>query len=137
MKNYTIFIDLWQMQCCGIPFGTGSRVRWIVERADHESYVSKTTDIDIDLYYEEHTCYEPDRFFILEGTVREVSVLYEKMMPAPEKPRYMIPTEGITVRVSHSSEYKDPLDGRKSYGYIVSAENCTLRPAEEREVTFC
>lgn len=134
MDTCMVLYSIWEMECCGIEFGVDDNVKWVVVR--DFSLVSEIKE-DIDYVYSAHEQYEENKFYILEGKVRDIRILYEKYVPSIENPRLLVPTDSKMISANHSSEYEDELDGMRSSAYIVKMEDYTIRPAKAGEVAYC
>lgn len=75
MSKCKLFCKSWQMECCGTPFKPGDAVEWFVCDSyyiDPEIKLGK-----IDYYYEGHSS-DWQTLSVLQGTIKEIKLLYTK-----------------------------------------------------------
>ena len=73
MEGITVWIDAWQMQCCGRAFNVGSQVEWDVIPWTFE--VLTDTPIEfINYYYDNHSSSD---ILKLKGIVTEIYCVYQ------------------------------------------------------------
>ena len=84
MKNIWIWVEEWQMKCCGDPFKVGDEVTWTAEewRCD----MPKIPGVEeIDYNYENHG---DDDVHTICGTVRRIFAVYQTYKLNPADNRY-------------------------------------------------
>ena len=74
-----IWIDDWQMQCCGDPFNVYDAITWTVVAWDTE-VPNFITQGHIDYYYENHT----DDFIEITATVEKIQCIYQVFQYDPK-----------------------------------------------------
>ena len=94
-----IFIEAWQMQCCGDPFKVGDSVEWNVVN-NNDGY-----------YYERHGGTAPDKLIAVTGTVSNILAVYRRDN-----------AEEFTVEVSAADGWEKEIDGAKFDYYIVTLD---------------
>jgi hypothetical protein len=129
----TIWVDDWQIQCCGENFTPGDVVSWHLLEVDPEDYadlVGSERAAEIDFCEEHHGRegeHAPTRLQVL--TITEVHCRYEVPSGSTSNVRHPVPgtTELVPVREA---------DGRAATrlhvdftGYLVTAERTELSRA--------
>jgi hypothetical protein len=123
----TVWVDEWQMQCCGAPFAVDSDVTWTVtdavEREWLEIVIDAKTAKTIDFVQDHHEVMGGEETE-LSGRVRAVSVSSCSYAPSPDEKRAIVPVPGTGVLRA-----VDRADGRASdtkdqrfNGYVVELE---------------
>lgn len=133
MDKCAVFYESWQMECCGDPFQVGGRVKWLVFPC-----TTLNTPVDmgqVDFCYEAH---DPDwrRLSVLEGTVEQIQILYERHTPSAENPRLLLPVDGRLFPAELAEGFEEPVDGMQVSGYLVLLRGCSVRPAEAADGNY-
>lgn len=126
LETCKVMYDNWEMQCCGKPFHTGSRVTWMCSKiADGciPNYQGK-----VDYHYQGHYC---DEFVtIVKGVVKSITVRYHTYT---KKDNCRIPDKEKSVLVKSVDGWKEYEDGEwEAYDYIVELKNVTIQDAGYR-----
>lgn len=114
--NTKVFYDLWQMECCGIPFKIGDNVFWLVT-------VNENSSIKIDgleYFYDAHD--DDVELFVLKGIVKKIDIYYEKFELVNKDGRNMYVPVYDTFKLvnTDSSVIKEEKIGElKASGYVV------------------
>ncbi|MET9558827.1 DUF6578 domain-containing protein [Streptomyces tauricus] len=129
----TIWVDDWQIQCCGESFTPGDVVSWHLLEVDPQDYadlVGSDCAADIDFCEEHHGRegeHAPTRLRVL--TITEVHCRYEVPPGSTSNVRHPIPGTTEVVPVQEA-------DGRAATrphvdftGYLVTAERTELSRA--------
>ena len=127
-----VFYCFWEMECCGEPFSPGTRITWPVIK---DPKLITLADIRADYMHDSHNA-DWQSLMILEGTVESIEVLYESYIPSSGHPRVMLPYENERVNTEIADGSEEEKGELKPSGYIVIIRDFTVRPAEEREITF-
>ena len=131
-----IFYDLWEMECCGIPFKIGEGVDWLVRNIDG---IKDTIEVDnLDYIYDAYND-DWENIYKLKGIVKTINIYYEKFEIKVVEGRNMlvpIPKTSKIVNTNSSDNYEEEMDGLKASAYVVELEDVTIRPATEKEVTY-
>lgn len=121
-----VFYDLWQMECCGIPFKNGDSVTWFVS-ANEDSKIK----IDgLKYFYDAHND-DIEDIFILKGIIKDIDIYYEKYELVNRDGRNIyVPVDNTFKLVkTNSSLVKDENKGEfKASGYIVKLSNVNVTP---------
>jgi hypothetical protein len=129
-----VWMDSWQMECCGDPFAIGSTVRWTVHTPTdpHFEWFSAVLGAEaahrIDGVEEHHGDYE-DEMQCVEGTVRSIEAVFCRFAPTdpPQSDGAWGPVDGSGVRVPlfSASRTEQELDGLSFVGYVVALDAVT------------
>ena len=110
------------MQCCGVPFKIGDKVKWTVCKEHLED--------GVDYAYEHHgQAVEP---FMLTGRVSEIKARYYrgKLGPSRNNPdvqiTYMIPAK--TFNVTEADGWDKDIEDMSFGGYMVTLHDCVIEP---------
>ena len=122
----TIWVDDWQIQCCGQSFTPGDVVSWQLLEVDPEDYadlVGRDRAAEIDFCEEHHGRGDdpaPTRLRVL--TVTEVHCRYEVPPGSTSNARHPVPgtTEWVPVRQADGRALKR--QHVEFTGYLVTAE---------------
>lgn len=114
--NTKVFYDLWQMECCGIPFKVGDSVSWLVTINENTSF-----KIDgVEYFYDAHD--DDVELFILKGIVKDINIFYEKFELVNRDGRNMyVPVDGTSLLVNTDSSLieEENREKLKASGYVV------------------
>ncbi|MFD0474010.1 DUF6578 domain-containing protein [Nonomuraea thailandensis] len=110
--RWNVWVDDWQMQCCGEPFHVGSTVSWTLTPADRDwltQVLGEETAATIDWGEEHHSDPSPGRRQV-EARVTGIAAVHARMEPFPARthitrstgcfPRGPPPTGGIRMPVT-------------------------------------
>ena len=132
MKKCTIYIDGWQIQCCGDRFKVGEFVKWRVENYNKriEQYEAAG---EFDYYYENHPM-NSDGYFTFTGIVVGIDIIFARFVPDPSQGEKVLicsdtfiqPTKEAAIWIKDEREYKFD-------GYIVHFEDYQIYPEEKDE----
>ncbi|OIJ63619.1 DUF6578 domain-containing protein [Streptomyces mangrovisoli] len=130
----TIWVDDWQMQCCGKTFRQGDAVSWTLLEVDPEDYADVVGDeraAGIDFREEHHGQDEghaPTRLQVL--AISEVHCRYAT--PAGSSTNVLAPVPGsaVLVSVEQGNGWAKAQPGVSFAGYLVTA-----RPAPDMPET--
>ncbi|MFJ4712497.1 DUF6578 domain-containing protein [Streptomyces sp. NPDC088785] len=135
--TWTIWVDDWQMQCCGEPFAPGDVVAWHLLEVDPEDYADvlggdRAAAID---FREEHHGHEtgptPTRLRVL--TVTEVHCRYEVPGGSTSNVRHAVPGTTELVPVRAADGWAPARPGVDFTGYLVVTEHPPAeRPPQTR-----
>ncbi|MFC9845154.1 DUF6578 domain-containing protein [Streptomyces sp. NPDC060223] len=129
----TIWVDDWQIQCCGENFTPGDVVSWHLLEVDPEDYadlVGSERAAEIDFCEEHHGGegeHAPTRLRVL--TITEVHCRYEVPLGSTSNVRHPVPgtTELVGVREGDGRAANRP--HVEFTGYLVTAERTELSRA--------
>lgn len=121
-----MWVDAWQMQCCGDPFAVGETVSWKLSPADHEwldAVVGTTLSQSVQWKEQRHDL--SDGVPETAATVREIQLVRCRYAPTAGDPRTLYPVqESAELTPVDSADGLETDNGGASFvGYLV-----TLRP---------
>lgn len=120
----TLWVDAWQMQCCGEPFRLGSQVAWTVGEADPdwlEAVLGAETSPGVD-GAEEHHGGIPEDTEPTTGLVTCISAVHCRYAPRPGgDPRTLcpVPGSGVLADVDSADGWVADRGDECFVGYVV------------------
>ena len=129
MDTVTVWIDDWQIQCCGDPFKVGDTVRWtaVPWKSPLSDDVYEGT---IDYYYENHAG-KDDRVFEITGTVTAITALYAMMAADSVKPKWKVPVSWQSTAVDEADGDNDDVDDLTFQAYVVHLDKAMVQVLEK------
>lgn len=122
----TVWIDSWQMQCCGKPFRLGSHVSWTLGAADPERIEdmlgAHAQHVDA---AEEHHGGVPADAMPTRGTVTRIAAVHCHYAPRPgggSRTAYPVPGSGVLTDVDSADGWTPDHDNERFVGYLVQLE---------------
>jgi len=131
-KKCTVYIEAWQIQCCGYHFKIGESIKWRLEHYGKVMEFYEDAGI-IDYYYENHPL-NTSGYYVLLGTVASIDILYTKLIPDRSRG-----TNCVMRSDSYSKPVKEAFIWEKNErkfsfdGYIVHFDDYQIRPEEKAE----
>lgn len=125
-----VWVDEWQMKCCGDPFTVGSTVHWSAVPANMEDYASVLGAAgapNIDFHEEHHS--DVDGAQTVNGRVLSIRAVFHRFTPIPDSnPRHLFPVEGSAqfTPVTRATGWEDAVSGLDFAGYLVEVESADL-----------
>jgi hypothetical protein len=82
-KTCTVYVEDWQMQCCGTPFKIGDSISWtVIEYSDSIGY--RDQHCKSDFYYENHSsAQQSEQLYNLTATVVSIKACYYTVEYSP------------------------------------------------------
>ena len=120
----TLWVDAWQVQCCGEPFRLGSPVAWTVREADPdwlEAVLGAKAASGVD-GAEEHHGGLPEHTEPVRGVVTRISAVHCRYAPRPGgDPRalYPVPDSGVLTDVESADGRVADRGQERFAGYLV------------------
>jgi hypothetical protein len=118
----TVWVDAWQMQCCGSNFGVGSRVSWTLADADTDWLTTVLgDDVTVDAA-EEHHGGVPDGAPLTAATVTAIAAVHCQYSPKPDRDeRTLAPvrSSAVLTPVTSADGWTPDRDGLHFAGYLV------------------
>jgi hypothetical protein len=119
-----VWVDGWQMQCCGEPFRLGTRVTWTLS-ADDSAWIKEMLGADtprmIDAA-EEHHGGIPENTAPTQGTVTRIEAVhfrYESRPGSDPRNHYPVPGSGTLTDLDSADGWTADRGGEQFSGYIV------------------
>ncbi len=119
----TLWVDAWQVQCCGEPFRLGSPVAWTVREADPdwlEAVLGAKAASGVD-GAEEHHGGLPEHTEPVRGVVTRIWAVHCRYAPRPGDPRalYPVPGSGVLTDVDSADGRVADRGEERFVGYVV------------------
>ncbi|MFF4288848.1 DUF6578 domain-containing protein [Streptomyces sp. NPDC001633] len=125
--NTTVWMDSWQMECCGEPFALGSEVSWAVVAPDREwltKVLSAGTAATVD-GVEEHHGGRPEQPAPVRGTVTGISAVHCRFAPLPGEPghtRHPVPGSSTLTPLSSAPRWHADRGDLRFVGFLVELD---------------
>lgn len=140
MDTCVVFYESWQMECCGIAFKIGDKVKWHVYKCNSFDFLDIETKIDkVDYFYDAHFS-EDTEHYVLEGRVESIYIMYEKYVSLQDNPHLyqkyfkpndnsdiLVPISGILIESDRVEGFENPIDDMKLSGYLVNVVDYSIR----------
>jgi hypothetical protein len=124
--HLVVWVDGWQLQCCGPPAQVGHDVTWTLSDKPDREWLATTLGeplADRITHAEDHHGGLPDDAPVARGVVRAISAAYCRYAPDPEPsdPRALSPVPGSAVlrAVARATGWEDEPPGLHFVGYVV------------------
>lgn len=118
----TVWIDSWQMQCCGRRFAVGDQVVWTLVPDPDLDYPESVLGEDMAgsiTHREEHHGGLPDDASITAATVRSISAIFCDYGPAPDG-KTLYPISGTqAVKLKDSADGWEDETDQRFVAYLV------------------
>ncbi|MYV42328.1 hypothetical protein GT030_26535 [Streptomyces sp. SID1328] len=128
----TIWVDDWQMQCCGQNFAVGGVVSWTLLEADPEDYADVVGEERADEigFREEHHGRAGERAATsLEVlSIDEVHCRYEERAGATDRMNLPVRGTAVLVPVDRADGWARPRPDVEFAGYLVTARRVAGLP---------
>lgn len=124
----TVWVDDWQMQCCGKPFAVGTTLSWKLRDPDPGwlgSVLGPDRAITVDAAEEHHGAVAEDDSPSVTGTVSSIETVHCRYAPQAEgDPRSLYPVAGSAViaRVWSADGWTPDKGELRFVGYVVRLE---------------
>lgn len=118
----TVWIDGWQMQCCGKPFRLGSQVAWTLRAADpdwYEAILGAQQTVDA---AEEHHGGVPEDTAPTRGTVTYIAAVHCRYAPRPgseSRTVYPVAGSGVLTNIDSADGWTADRGDERFVGYLV------------------
>lgn len=118
-----MWLDAWEMDCCGDPFAVGDTVEWTVASPDpawllrvYGEEAGGLTDV-VDRHETRDACYE------LRGVVRRIRAGHVHLVPSsPGQGGRVLPAGGVLRDVRQATRFAPAPSGREHSGFLVDLE---------------
>ena len=80
-----------------------------------------------------------ENIYRMKGIVKEIYIYYEQFETKEIKGRKMyvpIPKTAKLIKTNSSENFEEKIDKLQASAYVVELENVTIRPANQKEVTY-
>ncbi|MFI7441791.1 DUF6578 domain-containing protein [Nonomuraea indica] len=119
--RWNIWVDDWQMQCCGDPFSVGSTVSWTLCPADRgwlTRVLGERTAATID-WSEEHHSDPSDDQLRVEGRVTHISAVHAHLERLPGEDACH-PVRGVLSPQTDADGWTPDQNDLSFVGYLVT-----------------
>jgi hypothetical protein len=120
-----VWVDSWQMQCCGKPFHLGGEVAWTLQAPDLEWLQEMLGTGQAADAAEEHHGGVPDDTEPTRGTVTGIAAVHCRVAPEPGKESgtlYPVPGSGVLTDVDSADGWTADREGYQFVGYLVQLD---------------
>ncbi|MEV5544296.1 DUF6578 domain-containing protein [Saccharopolyspora shandongensis] len=125
-----VWVDDWQMQCCGTAFRIGDKVAWTLDAKDRTDEITELVGQDIGApvtHVEEHHGGLPEDAPTTRGVVTAIQAVFCRSEPRPDgekNMRYPVPGSGrlLWLHEADGSEDESADDAEHFRGYIVDLD---------------
>lgn len=120
----SVWVEAWQMQCCGKPFTVGSRVSWTLRPADAD-YLENMLGAEAGGAIgatEDHHGADLDKVPATAGTVTAIAAVHCRYAPAPDRDErmlYPVASSGVQTAVQMADGWTADGDDLEFAGYLV------------------
>jgi len=127
----TVWVDFWQMQCCGKPFRIGDQVAWTVRATDPdwlEVMLGPQAQPAVDAV-EDHHGGVPQGTAPTRGTVTAIAAVHCRYAPRPGSgslTRYPVPGSGVLTYLDSADGWTPDRGDERFAGYLVQLKLGTV-----------
>lgn len=123
----TVWVDSWQMQCCGDPFRRGSKVAWTLREVDPDwfaamlgPFVRRNVEAT-----EEHHGGVPEYTPPTTGTVARIAAVHCRYAPreGDPGPSYPVPGSGVLTEVESADGRIADRGEERFVGYLGNSSS--------------
>ena len=119
----TVWVDSWQMQCCGDPFRRGSRVAWTLRDVDPDWFAAMLGPFvrrNVAAAEEHHGGVREDTR-PTTGTVARIAAVHGRYAPraGDPGPSYRVPGSGVLTEVESAGGRIADRGEERFVGYLV------------------
>ncbi|MCL1858970.1 MAG: hypothetical protein FWF92_07015 [Oscillospiraceae bacterium] len=120
MGKIMVWVENWEMQCCGTPFKNGDCVKW--EIAKCKDNFSKINEIKSDYYYDRHRT--SAKLYEISGIVSNIQIVYTSFrLEYDGKKKIYTPISDKLVNLDGKADgWHKNLDEYKFCGYLVQLD---------------
>ncbi|MBC9712642.1 hypothetical protein H9Y04_08650 [Streptomyces sp. TRM66268-LWL] len=125
MGAMTVWMDSWQMECCGTPFRIGDRVDWAVREPDRTwlaDVLGPQAAGEVDAAEGHHGDVDPATGHRATGRVVGIRYAHCRYAPAHDGTRHAVPGSGTLTPVSEAEQWVEDLGEARFVGYLVQVE---------------
>jgi hypothetical protein len=122
-----VWVEFWQMQCCGEPFRRGDRVAWTVRATDAdwlEVMLGTRMQPGVDAV-EDHHGGVPEGTAPTRGTVTRIAAVHCRYAPRPgsdSRTSYPVPGSGVLTYLESADGWTADRGAERFAGYLVELE---------------
>ncbi|MEG9512747.1 hypothetical protein LZ318_03675 [Saccharopolyspora indica] len=125
-----VWVDDWQMQCCGTAFRIGDKVAWTLEPVDRTDMLIELVGQDVGApvtHVEDHHGRLPADAPTTPGVVTAIHAIFCRSEPRPggeKNARYLVPGSGRLLWLHEADGWEDEsaCTAEHFHGYIVDLD---------------
>lgn len=129
----SVWVEAWQMQCCGERFALGDEVSWTLREPGSE-WLTAVLGADLAgrvAAAEEHHGGLPGSAPVTVGTVASIQTVHCRYAPVPDGPAlYPVAGSGVVSSVTSADGWTPDRDDLRFVGYLVQLTGARTRPPE-------
>jgi Family of unknown function (DUF6578) len=124
LVSMTVWVDSWQLQCCGEPFRRGSKVTWTLRDVDpdwFETMLGPRARRTVEAA-EEHHGGVPEDTLPTRGTVTLIAAVHCHYAPRPgsdSRTSHPVPGSGVLTEVESADGWTADRGEERFVGYLV------------------
>lgn len=127
--DLTVWVDGWQVQCCGEPFAVGSQVSWTLRDVDSDWLRAVLGDraAGIDLAEEHHSDLS-EEVTVASATVSGISAVHCRYAPSPgtdSKVLHPVRDSGVVSEMTRADGWTPDRGDLRFAGYLVDLVTVT------------
>ena len=125
--RYVVWVDAWQMQCCGVPFSVGGEVTWALSDEPDRAWLANAVGsavADSVTHVEQHHGGLPEPCPMTTGRVVAIRSALCRYAPAVADDRTLVPVAGsVRLRdVTRADGWENEEGDLRFNGYLVTLE---------------
>jgi hypothetical protein len=126
LVDMTIWMDNWQLDCCGEPFSVGSQVSWTVWQGGHSwlaALLGPGASVTLDAV-EDHHGKIPKGAVPTVGTVTSIAAAYCRYAPRTGSglTRYRVEGSGVLTPLQRADKFRPRRGDLEFMGYLVQLD---------------
>ena len=123
--DVTVWMDDWQFDCCGEPFGIGSEVSWTIGPANSDlltDMLGTDTGVAIDAFEDHHSTGLPEGTPPTRGTVLAIKGAYCRFerRNGNDPTNYLVDESGILVPLTRAKRFQEARGELRFMGYVIT-----------------
>ncbi|NGO77893.1 hypothetical protein G6045_19840 [Streptomyces sp. YC504] len=125
MGAMTVWMDSWQMECCGTPFSLGERVDWAVREPDRNwlaGVLGSQAAAQVDAAEGHHGDVDPETTHRATGTVTGIQYVHCRYATASDRTRHPVPGSGTLTAVHEAEQWVRDSGESEFVGYLVQVD---------------
>jgi len=138
--RYVVWVDAWQMQCCGEPFSVGGEVTWALSDQPNRPWLATVVGAplaDSVTHAEGHHGPWPlgQVPLVLTGRVVSIRSAFCRYASAPSDDRMLLPVQGSAVlhEVSRADGWENASGDLRFNGYLVRLDVNAEEPGRQAD----
>lgn len=131
--SIVVLYECWQMECCGIPFTVGCKIKWPVAKTFDRIGVPASQQIDF--IYDAHSD-DFNGIITLEGTVADLKILCNRYMLTENDGRKVyVPVDGEVFPLESAEGFEKKIGDLIPTCYIVTVKDYSFGHFDINEFT--